>query len=150
MAGSIGSISVSIPLASLRSKPTIITIDEIYLLVAPCFDGKPVSSLIVAAAKAKNVLLNQIEKHYIAASLGAPKGAIPTPDDDSKLFDGLIGTIIANLQISVTRVHIRYEHPLSIVPAPGGRGLDQVRDILSSAPSLLICHDEFDEFRSAG
>ena len=101
VSGSIGSISLNIPLASLRSKPTILTVDEIYLLVSPWFKGKALSSLIVTAAKLKNALLRTIEQHYITAKLGAvvQKGASVAPDDDSKLFEGLVGTIIANLQV---------------------------------------------------
>jgi hypothetical protein len=110
VAGSIGSISVSVPLASLRSKPTVITVDEIYLLVSPWYAGKPVPSLVIAAALAKNALLRTIEQHYISAKLGGNSGgagsksATTAPaSEDSKLFEGLLGTIIANLQ--VRRVH---------------------------------------------
>ena len=104
VAGSIGSISVSVPIASLRSKPTVVTVDEVYLLVAPWFSGKPLPSLAIAAALAKNALLKTIEQHYISAKLGAPgsagKSGTQSSDEDSKLFEGLLGTIIANLQAS--------------------------------------------------
>lgn len=86
-------------------------------------------SLVIAAALAKNALLRTIEQHYISAKLSSAgsrgSAAAATPDEDSKLFEGLLGTIIANLQVCITRVHVRYEHPLALVPAPGGRGLDR-------------------------
>jgi vacuolar protein sorting-associated protein 13A/C len=130
VAGSIGSINVSIPLSALRSKPTVVTLDSVYLLVAPWFDGKPVASSIIAAAKSKNALLATIEQHYIAAKLhsSGAQPAIQSDEQENKLFEGLIGTIIANLQVRITRVHVRYEHPLSIVPQP--RGLDSVRSVI--------------------
>ena len=99
VAGSIGSISLTLPLAALRSKPTVLTVDEVYLLVSPWFATKPVESLIVAAAMAKNALLRTIEKHYITAKLSAGAQKAAVPDEDSKLFEGLLGTIIANIQV---------------------------------------------------
>lgn len=118
MAGSIGSISISVPLASLRSKPTVITVDEIYLLVSPWYAGKPVPSLVIAAALAKNALLRTIEQHYISAKLGggsagagSKSSTAASASEDSKLFEGLLGTIIANLQVRRGGARCMIQHP---------------------------------------
>lgn len=53
VAGTIGCINVDLPLSSLRSKPIVVQLDEVYLLVAPDFHGKPFPHNVVEVAKRK-------------------------------------------------------------------------------------------------
>ena len=48
----------------------------------------------------------------------------------SPTIESLLITAIANLQLRVTRVHIRYEHPIARVPNPLGRGNDWIRCVV--------------------
>ena len=53
VAGTIGSIVVELPLRSLRSKPIVLLLDEVYILAAPDFAGRPFPHDRLAATRAK-------------------------------------------------------------------------------------------------
>ena len=66
VAGTIGSITVELPLRSLRSKPIVLLLDEVYILAAPDFAGRPFPHDRLAATRAKLRSLADIDRHYMA------------------------------------------------------------------------------------
>lgn len=127
--GCIGTISFDISLSSLRSKPIVLEIDDIHVAIVPDYAGASLVKELVAIRDKKKDALLKLEQHLVAQqvhvlrvqnnlpSLANTKDSID--DDDVQLFEGLLASAIANLQIRISRVHIRYEHQVSVVPRPG-------------------------------
>jgi vacuolar protein sorting-associated protein 13A/C len=67
----------------------------------------------------------------------------------SPTIESLLITAIANLQLRVTRVHVRYEHPVARVPNPLGRGNDWIRCVVLGFTvaeiSVLTTNERFEQ-----
>ena len=111
IAGTIGSITIDVPLGSLRSKPITATVDSVYVLCGPRPTRRTAAATLVRDAARKATALSALELHYADAARHASMGG-PTPPTDAEeahVIEGLLGTVLANLHVRVTRLHVRYE-----------------------------------------
>lgn len=123
IAGNIGTINLDIPISQLRSKPIVVQADEVYLLAAPQYDGSSPVRELVRAHTSKLESLRTLEKHFVAAQTASGRtqagpAALSGDSNDAQMFEGLLATAVSNLQLRVTRVHVRYEHPVARLPNP--------------------------------
>ncbi|KAF3677911.1 hypothetical protein FXO37_04600 [Capsicum annuum] len=88
---------VQVPWKSLGKEPVIVLIDRVFILAHPVVDGRSLK-------EAESATLEALSR----SKLGSP------PAGNSWL-GSLIGTIIGNLKISITNVHVRYEDSVSLV-----------------------------------
>ncbi|TQE02762.1 hypothetical protein C1H46_011591 [Malus baccata] len=92
-AGFIGTITLKVPWKSLGKEPVIVLIDRVFILAYPLTDGQ---NLKEDREKLFEVKLQQIE-----------------PPPGNSWLGSLIATIIGNLKISISNVHVRYEDSTS-------------------------------------
>ncbi|XP_040944166.1 uncharacterized protein [Gossypium hirsutum] len=117
-AGFVGTITLKVPWKSLGNEPVIVLIDRVFVLAHPTPDGRNLKEedrekLFVAK-------IQQIEEAE-AATLEAISGSkLESPPPGNSWLGSLIATIIGNLKITISNVHIRYEdcfsnpgHPFS-------------------------------------
>ncbi|KAB2092888.1 hypothetical protein ES319_A02G061000v1 [Gossypium barbadense] len=117
-AGFVGTITLKVPWKSLGNEPVIVLIDRVIVLAHPTPDGRKLKEedrekLFVAK-------IQQIEEAE-AATLEAISGSnLENPPPGNSWLGSLIATIIGNLKITISNVHIRYEdcfsnpgHPFS-------------------------------------
>ncbi|KAF9594340.1 hypothetical protein IFM89_030469 [Coptis chinensis] len=104
-AGFVGTITLKVPWKSLGKEPVIVLIDRVFVLAHPAPDGSTLKEAETATleAKARSKLEN-------------------TPSGSSWL-GSLIATIIGNLKISISNVHIRYEDSVSNQGHPFSSGV---------------------------
>eukprot|EP01122_Echinamoeba_exundans_P003714 TRINITY_DN1378_c0_g1_i1.p1 TRINITY_DN1378_c0_g1~~TRINITY_DN1378_c0_g1_i1.p1 ORF type:complete len:3355 (-),score=763.88 TRINITY_DN1378_c0_g1_i1:110-10174(-) len=121
--GFLGKLSLQIPWRDLSSKPVVVRIERVYLLVQPkpkSSDAQTLDDII------KLEKLNKQRRLQIAEVLGLD--AAPDEDDatkqkrlqqqDKKAEDGgffarLANKIVDNLQIFIDKIHVRYEDAYS-------------------------------------
>jgi vacuolar protein sorting-associated protein 13A/C len=115
-AGYIGKISLTIPWTSLYSLPVKVNVEDVYVLAGPITDRK------YDARKEKALTL--AIKHNKLAELERTKvdDDDPTPEDKSFL-EKLTATIVNNIQITVSRIHIRYEDKVTMPGQPFACGI---------------------------
>lgn len=111
--GSLKSLILKVPWASLESKPVQITIDGVYLLAVP-LDIKTLSS---EEAKTKAFLdrksiIKAAEDRVI--SNGQQPDSNEVKAEKSSYFKQLSSKIIDNLEVKLTNVHIRYEDAITL------------------------------------
>jgi vacuolar protein sorting-associated protein 13A/C len=111
-AGFVGTITLKVPWKSLGKEPVIVLIDRLFVLAHPAPDGQTLKE--EDREKLFEAKLQQIEAAE-AATLEATsrnsKGG-PVPGGNSWLYN-LISTIIGNLKVTISNVHIRYEDSIS-------------------------------------
>lgn len=108
-AGFIGTITLKVPWKSLGKEPVIVLIDRVFVLAHPAPDGQSIKE--EDREKIFEAKLQQIEEAE-SATLEAKSKRVKPPGGNSWL-GSLIGTIIGNLKISISNVHIRYEDSVS-------------------------------------
>ncbi|OHT01097.1 hypothetical protein TRFO_01673 [Tritrichomonas foetus] len=97
--GLIQQISLSIPYTKLKSKPCIATVSDILILGKMC--GKV---LIQSDTQASNLLAEYGELDSALSDQNVSKG---------DFMSGIAGTIIDNLQVNVTNIHVRLEYNIN-------------------------------------
>ncbi|KAH9684016.1 C2 domain-containing protein [Citrus sinensis] len=102
-AGFIGTITLKVPWKSLGKEPVIVLIDRVFILAHPA-DGRTFKE-------------EDREKHFEA------KLQQIEPSPESSWLGSLIATIIGNLKISISNVHIRYEDSVSNSGHPFASGV---------------------------
>uniref|UniRef100_A0ACD5YZI2 Uncharacterized protein n=1 Tax=Avena sativa TaxID=4498 RepID=A0ACD5YZI2_AVESA len=111
-AGFVGTITLKVPWKSLGKEPVIVLIDRLFVLAHPAPDGQTLKE--EDREKLFEAKLQQIEAAEAAtleATSRSSKGG-PIPGGNSWLYN-LISTIIGNLKVTISNVHIRYEDSIS-------------------------------------
>ncbi|KAL2613699.1 hypothetical protein R1flu_025391 [Riccia fluitans] len=112
-AGFLGSVTLKVPWNRLGKEPVIVLLDRIFVLAEPLQDEH--SSKREDKESWLESKRRRIEEKELAY-LEAKDKKTPTPDDapeTSTWLGSLIATIVGNLKISITNLHIRYEDTLS-------------------------------------
>ncbi|KAH6757936.1 calcium-dependent lipid-binding family protein [Perilla frutescens var. hirtella] len=102
-AGFLGTITLKVPWKSLGKEPVIVLIDKVFILANPATDGRFLKVQIISYLTSYN--LNRILYDFSPTLLNSPAG--------NSWLGSLISTIIGNLKISISNVHIRYEDSVS-------------------------------------
>ncbi|GBG70050.1 hypothetical protein CBR_g4878 [Chara braunii] len=112
-AGFLGSIRLKVPWNRLGQEPVIVLLDRIFLLAEPAQDDwLRTSEDETARLQAKFRRIDEAELAMLEAKEKKTLGADATPESKSWL-QSLISTVIGNLKLSITNVHIRYEDTVS-------------------------------------
>ncbi|KAJ8973736.1 hypothetical protein NQ317_012875 [Molorchus minor] len=111
--GTIGKLVLKIPYKSIYSSPTIICVEDIYLLVVPNQDVT-----YDADKEMKNLL--DIKRRDILRIEEAKKAEADKdkPKADPNFTERLVANIIKNVQFQVKNIHIRYEDRVTNPLAP--------------------------------
>ncbi|XP_052807431.1 intermembrane lipid transfer protein VPS13A-like isoform X2 [Mya arenaria] len=104
-AGYIGYIKVDIPWTGLFSSSVIVNVEDVYLLAGPISDR-------VYNPEQERALQNAI-KREILDSLELSKPAGPSMSEDPGFLEKMYTYAINNMQVSVGRVHLRYEDTIT-------------------------------------
>ncbi|XP_073012998.1 uncharacterized protein [Typha latifolia] len=111
-AGFVGTITLKVPWKSLGKEPVVVLIDRVFILAYPAPDGQILKE--EDREKLFQVKLQQIEEAETATLEATNRNskAGPAPSGNSWL-GSLIATIIGNLKVTISNVHIRYEDSIS-------------------------------------
>lgn len=119
--GHLGQLTMSIPWANLKGKPVRVNIEDVFLLAAPKEDAE-----YDEEEEAKRVHAVKIEKLENAELLKQrnTEGMSSEEQQKSQSFtESLTTAIVDNLQVSIKRIHIRYEDSISTPGHPFALGL---------------------------
>lgn len=119
--GHLGQLTMSIPWTNLRGKPVKINIEDVFLLAAPKEDAE-----YNEEEEAKRTQAVKIEKLENAELLKErnTEGLSQEEQKKSQSFtESLTTAIVDNLQVSIKRIHIRYEDSISAPGHPFALGL---------------------------
>ena len=109
--GSVKSLLIKIPWATLESNPVKITIDGIYLQVGPLeLSLLNAEDLTIRALAVKQYKLDEVEKN-IERSFHK-RGS--SPQENLTYWQRLTTTILDNIEINLTNVHLRYEDSITL------------------------------------
>ncbi|PKA57778.1 hypothetical protein AXF42_Ash015155 [Apostasia shenzhenica] len=111
-AGFVGTITLKVPWKSLGKEPVVVVIDRVFVLAEPVPDGQTLKDQ--DREKLFDSKLQQIEdaeSAIIEATIRNDKsGAVPS---GNSWLGSLVATIIGNLKVTISNVHIRYEDSVS-------------------------------------
>ncbi|KAG9452487.1 hypothetical protein H6P81_005391 [Aristolochia fimbriata] len=114
-AGFLGSVKLKVPWSRLGQEPVLVYLDRIFLLVEPATQVEGYSEDSVQEAKKARIREMEIK---MLDSRQQQKS-----DMNTSWLGSLINTIIGNLKLSVTNIHIRYEDIESNPGHPFAAGL---------------------------
>lgn len=120
-AGFVGTITLKVPWKSLGKEPVIVLIDRIFILAHPAPDGRTLN--VEDREKLFEAKLQQIEEAESATLEAISRSKLGSPPPGNSWLGSLIATIIGNLKISITNVHIRYEDSVSNPGHPFSSGI---------------------------
>jgi vacuolar protein sorting-associated protein 13A/C len=112
--GSVKSLHVQIPWATLESNPLKIRIDGVFLQIGPLNLSKlDAEELTVRALAVKQLKLQEIDRIYerVAAEAHAASGQ---DGKNSSYWQRLTTKIVDNIEITLTNLHVRYEDSMTI------------------------------------
>jgi len=121
-AGMLGTLTLKVPWANLGKEPVVVEVDNLYILAAPFKEERNFESeeevlqfaeemeRIERAAKRRRVESAELD-FMEKLSARAQKMVATAPTDEGKggFLQSYIETIIGNLELRITNVHIRYE-----------------------------------------
>ncbi|XP_059643008.1 uncharacterized protein LOC132284858 [Cornus florida] len=110
-AGFVGTITLKVPWKSLGKEPVIVLIDRVFILAHPVPDGRSLKE--EDREKLLEAKLQQIEEAESATLEAISRSKLGSPPAGSSWLGSLIATIIGNLKISISNVHVRYEDSVS-------------------------------------
>lgn len=120
-AGFVGTITLKVPWKSLGKEPVIVLIDRVFILAHPASDGRTLKE--EDKKKLFEAKLQQIEEAESAAIEALSGSRSGSPPGGNSWLGALIATIIGNLKISLSNVHIRYEDSISNQGHPFSSGV---------------------------
>lgn len=119
--GHLGQLTMSIPWANLRGKPVRINIEDIFLLAAPKEDAEYNDE--EEANRAHAVKMEKLENAELLKQRNT-EGLSQEEEQKSQSFTAsLTAAIVDNLQVSIKRIHVRYEDSISAPGHPFAIGL---------------------------
>ncbi|XP_071939359.1 uncharacterized protein [Coffea arabica] len=110
-AGFVGTITLKVPWKSLGKEPVIVLIDRVFLLAHPAADSRSLKE--EDREKLFQAKLQQIEEAESATLEALSRSKPGSPSPGNSWLGSLIATIIGNLKISISNVHVRYEDWIS-------------------------------------
>jgi len=130
-AGFLGSLRLKVPWASLGKEPVIVELDRIFLLAVPdSFSEDDSSDFAERERRAKHEAVDRGEKGWLELMASKTKqGSSDGDEADGKqtYVKAYIETILGNLQVSISNIHIRYEDfTTSSNPFRAGITLDHI------------------------
>ncbi|XP_062178337.1 uncharacterized protein LOC133883124 isoform X2 [Alnus glutinosa] len=120
-AGFVGTITLKVPWKSLGKEPVIVLIDRIFVLAHPAPDGRTLNE--EDREKLFEAKLQQIEEAESATLEAISRSKLGSPPPGNSWLGSLIATIVGNLKISISNVHIRYEDSVSNPGSPFSSGV---------------------------
>ncbi|KAK7348007.1 hypothetical protein VNO80_22555 [Phaseolus coccineus] len=120
-AGFVGTITLKVPWKSLGKEPVIVLIDRVFVLAHPAADSRTMKE--EDREKLFEAKLQQIEEAESATLDAISKSKLGSPSSGNSWLSSLISTIIGNLKISISNVHIRYEDTVSNPGHPFSSGV---------------------------
>lgn len=119
--GHLGQLTMAIPWANLRGKPVRVNIEDIFLLAAPKEDAEYNEE--EEANRAHAVKMEKLENAELLKQRNT-EGLSQEEEQKSQSFTAsLTAAIVDNLQVSIKRIHIRYEDSISAPGHPFALGL---------------------------
>ncbi|KAI5072395.1 hypothetical protein GOP47_0012501 [Adiantum capillus-veneris] len=116
-AGFLGSVKLKVPWSKLGKEPVIVLLDRIFVLAEPQTNVEAKNDASMQEEKSRKI--QEMESAMLDAKFG---GGEKTEVNNSWL-GSLISTIIGNLKLSITNIHIRYEDSESNLGHPFAIGL---------------------------
>jgi len=111
-AGFVGTITLKVPWKSLGKEPVIVLIDRVFILAHPALDADHFKEEDMEKIfKAKLQQIEEVELTTLEAATKASKTR--NPPTGSSWLSSLVSTVIGNLKITISNVHIRYEDSIS-------------------------------------
>ncbi|XP_049360182.1 uncharacterized protein LOC125824878 [Solanum verrucosum] len=110
-AGFVGTVTLKVPWKGLGKEPVIVLIDRVFILAHPVVDGRSLKE--EDREKLFEAKLQQIEEAESATLEALSRSKLGSPPTGNSWLGSLIGTIIGNLKISISNVHVRYEDSVS-------------------------------------
>lgn len=120
-AGFVGTITLKVPWKSLGKEPVIVLIDRVFVLAHPAPHGRTLKE--DDREKLFEAKIQQIEEAESATLEGISRSKLGSPPAANSWLGSLIATIIGNLKISISNVHIRYEDSVSNPGHPFSSGV---------------------------
>ncbi|KAG0474781.1 hypothetical protein HPP92_014467 [Vanilla planifolia] len=136
-AGFLGSVRIKVPWSKLGQEPVLVYLDRIFLLAEPSTQIEGCSEDAIQEAKKNRIRELEVKLLEQQQQL---KSEMNTP-----WLGSLITTIIGNLKLSITNVHVRYEDSESNPGHPFAAGL-----ILSSLSAVTIDNYGRETFATGG
>ncbi|XP_074317635.1 uncharacterized protein LOC141653693 isoform X2 [Silene latifolia] len=115
-AGFLGSVKIKVPWSRLGQDPVLVYLDRIYLLAEPATQVEGDSENAVQEAKRNRIRETEIKLLERAQHL-------KTEEVNQSWLGSLISTIIGNLKLSISNIHIRYEDSESNPDHPFAAGV---------------------------
>ncbi|KAL8152479.1 LOW QUALITY PROTEIN: hypothetical protein V2J09_010239 [Rumex salicifolius] len=120
-AGFIGTITLKVPWKSLGKEPVIVLIDRVFILAHPAPYGWALEEEDRERHfDAKLRQIEELEASTIEAMSRSKQGNAPA---GNSWLGSLIATIIGNLKVSISNIHIRYEDSVSNLGHPFACGV---------------------------
>ncbi|RWW19541.1 hypothetical protein BHE74_00015290, partial [Ensete ventricosum] len=110
-AGFVGTITLKVPWKSLGKEPVIVHIDRVFLLAHPVPDGQSLRD--EDREKLFQAKLQQIEEMEMATIEATRRSRTGSSPGGNSWLGSLVATIIGNLKVTISNVHIRYEDTIS-------------------------------------
>ncbi|KAH1006005.1 hypothetical protein HUJ04_006891 [Dendroctonus ponderosae] len=128
--GKIGNLVLKVPWTSIYTKPTIIMIEDVYLLAEPnqqvAYDPNKEDKRLIEARR------KEIEKIENAKKAEKEKGQAP---EDPTLVQKVIQQVIKNAQVYIKNIHIRYEDRVTNPSQPFAIGITLAELVVESTDS---------------
>ncbi|XP_044757951.1 vacuolar protein sorting-associated protein 13A-like [Coccinella septempunctata] len=117
IAGTIGKLSIQIPWTTIWDSTTVINVEDVFILANPVVNGNLYD-------EEKDKMLRRAQKRKVLADLDSESHFIGGP---SSFSEHLVSNILNNLQLNISRVHIRYEDKVSCVyPLAAGITIESI------------------------
>ncbi|XP_048235070.1 uncharacterized protein LOC8261314 isoform X2 [Ricinus communis] len=110
-AGFVGTITLKVPWKSLGKEPVIVLIDRVFILAHPASDGRTLNE--DDRRKLFEAKVQQIEEAESAILEAISRSKLGNSSTGNSWLGSLIATIIGNLKISISNVHVRLEDAVS-------------------------------------
>ncbi|GAB2263603.1 hypothetical protein Droror1_Dr00025737 [Drosera rotundifolia] len=133
-AGFLGSVKLKVPWSRLGQDPVLVTLDRIFLLVVPSTQIEGYNEVTVQEAK-RNLIRDMETKLLEKAQTEMNKSWVGS----------LIDTIIGNLRLSISNIHIRYEDTESNPGHPFAAGVT-----LEKLAAVTVDEDGNETFATGG
>ncbi|XP_066252738.1 intermembrane lipid transfer protein Vps13 isoform X1 [Euwallacea similis] len=125
--GKIGNLVLKVPWTSIYTKPTIVMIEDVYLLAEPnqqvAYDAQKEDKRLIEAKR------KEIEKVENAKKAEKDKDTVP---GDPTLVQKVIQQVIKNAQVYIKNIHIRYEDKVTHPGRPFAIGVTLAELIVES------------------
>ncbi|XP_024403056.1 uncharacterized protein [Physcomitrium patens] len=140
-AGFLGSVRLKVPWSRLGQEPVVVELDRIFILAEPATNVKGGDGDSVQEAKSRRV---REEEEKLLRSKAEPTRKAEE-ESNSSWLGSLIGTVIGNLKLSITNIHIRYEDEESNAGHPFAVGLT-----LAKLAAVTVDEDGKETFVTGG